>query len=160
MKESGRDSLDSGFRRSDGFGNQNVFARPHLRPSPPAPVPQYHSYRARVRKWSTIQAAGHTYSVPSRPIGQEVQVRVYADQVELYYKDQLEERMERVRDNGAARVNYRHIIGSLMRKPGAFARYRFREHLFPIATFRLAYDAIRRWRGVIGPTWSMSASCT
>ena len=121
--------------------------RPHLRPLPPAPVPQYHSYRARVRKWSTIQAAGHTYSVPSRLIGQEVQLRVYADQVEVYYKDRLVERMERVRGDGEARVNYRHIIGSLVRKPGAFARYRFREHLFPTATFRRAYDALSRCRG-------------
>ena len=107
----------------------------------------FDSYRARVRKWSTIQAAGHTYSVPSRLIGQEVQLRVYADQVEVYYKDRLVERMERVRGDGEARVNYQHIIGSLVRKPGAFARYRFREHLFPTATFRRAYDALRRCRG-------------
>ena len=92
--------------------------RPHLRPLPPAPVPQYQSYRARGRKWSTIQAVGHTYSVPSRLIGQEVQVRVYADEVEVYYKDQLVERMERVRGDGEARVNYRHII----KLPGAQAR--------------------------------------
>ena len=29
--------------------------RPHLRPLPPAPVPEYINHRARVRKWSTIQ---------------------------------------------------------------------------------------------------------
>ena len=34
-----------------------------------------------------------------------------------------------------------------MRKPGAFARYRFREQMFPTMTFRLAYDALREWRG-------------
>ena len=34
-----------------------------------------------------------------------------------------------------------------MRKPGAFARYRFREHLFPTETFKLAHDALRKWRG-------------
>ena len=34
-----------------------------------------------------------------------------------------------------------------MRKPGAFARYRFREQMFPTLTFRLAYDALREWRG-------------
>ena len=34
-----------------------------------------------------------------------------------------------------------------MRKPGAFARYRFREQMFPTMTFRLAYDALKRWRG-------------
>ena len=44
--------------------------RPHLQLLPPAPVPEYVNHRARVRKWSTIQAAGRTYTVPSRLIGQ------------------------------------------------------------------------------------------
>ena len=39
------------------------------------------------------------------------------------------------------------MISSLVRKPGAFARYRFREQMFPTMTFRLAYDALRKWRG-------------
>ena len=55
--------------------------------------------------------------------------------------------MERVRGEREANVNYRHVIGSLVRKPGAFARYRFREQMFPTMTFRLAYDALKRWRG-------------
>ena len=93
------------------------------------------------------QAAGRTYAVPSRLIGKEVQIRVYAGHLEVYYKDHLVERMDRVRGEREARVDYRHIIGSLVRKPGAFARYRFREQMFPSMTFRLAYDALREWRG-------------
>ena len=100
-----------------------------------------------MRKWSTIQVAGHSYSVPSRLIGKEVQIRLYADWVEVYYKDHLVECMERVHGEGEANVNYRHVIGSLVRKPGAFARYRFREQLFPNMHFRLTYDALREWRG-------------
>ena len=100
-----------------------------------------------MRKWSTIQVAGHSYSVPSRLIGKEVQIRLYADWVAVYYKGHLVERMERVRGEREANVNYRHVIGSLVRKPGAFARYRFREQLFPTRHFRLAYDALREWRG-------------
>ena len=118
-----------------------------LRSLPPAPVPEYVNYQARVRKWSTIQAAKRTYSVPSRLIGKEVQIRLYADWVEVYYKGHLVERMERVSGEREAHVNYRHVIGSLVRKPGAFARYRFREQLFPTRHFRLAYDALREWRG-------------
>ena len=93
------------------------------------------------------QAAGRTYTVPSRLIGKEVQIRLYAEHLEVYYKGHLVERMERVRGEREANVNYRHIIGSLVRKPGAFARYRFREQMFPTMTFRLAYDALKRWRG-------------
>ena len=55
--------------------------------------------------------------------------------------------MERIRGAGEARIDYRHIIGSLVRKPGAFARYRFREQMYPSHTFRLAYDAMRGWKG-------------
>ena len=121
--------------------------RVHLQLLPPAPVPEYVNYRARVRKWSTIQAVGRTYTVPSRLIGKEVQVRLYAEHLEVYYKDHLVERMERIRGEREARVDYRHIIGSLVRKPGAFARYRFRERMFPTMAFRLSYDALKRWRG-------------
>ncbi len=67
--------------------------RPHLQPLPPAPVPEYVNHRARVRKWSTIQAAGRTYTVPSRLIGKEVQVRLYAEHLEVYYQDHLVERI-------------------------------------------------------------------
>ncbi len=121
--------------------------RPHLQLLPPAPVPEYVNYRARVRKWSTIQAVGRTYTVtlPShREGGADPAV---PEHLEVYYKDHLVERMERVRGEREARVDYRHIIGSLVRKPGAFARYRFREQMFPTMTFRLSYDALKRWRG-------------
>jgi len=121
--------------------------RRHLRTLPPAPVPEYTTYRTIVRKWSTIRVASRSYTVPSRLIGMEVEVRQYADQVEVYYKGQLVERMERIRGSGQARIDYRHIIHSLVRKPGAFARYRFREHLFPTETFKLSYDALREWKG-------------
>ena len=57
---------------------------------PPAPVPEYVNYQTRVRKWSTIQVAKRTYSVP-RLIGREVQIRLYADWVEVYYKGHLVE---------------------------------------------------------------------
>ena len=96
---------------------------------------------------STSSGAGRTYTVPSRLIGKEVQIRLYAEHLEVYYKGHLVERVERVRGEREANVNYRHVIGSLVRKPGAFARYRFREQMFPTMIFRLAYDALKRWRG-------------
>ena len=73
--------------------------------------------------------ANRTYSVPSRLIGMEVDVRVYADRIEVYYKGHPVGSMERIHGAGEARIDYRHIIGSLVRKPGAFARYRFREQM-------------------------------
>jgi hypothetical protein len=67
--------------------------------------------------------------------------------VEIYYRGQLVERMPRLRGGEDHRIDYRHVIWSLIRKPGAFARYRFREELFPTTTFREAYDALIRFKG-------------
>jgi hypothetical protein len=37
-------------------------------------------------------------------------------------------------------LDYRHVIDHLLRKPGAFAGYRYREQLFPSRLWREAYD--------------------
>lgn len=121
--------------------------RPHLRPLPSAPIPTFTTYRPVVRRWSTIRVAGRVYSVPSRLIGHEVEARQHADVVEVFVKGQLVQTMPRLQGPQAHRIDYRHIIWSLVRKPGAFARYKYREDLFPSVTFRRAYDALRSSRG-------------
>jgi hypothetical protein len=50
--------------------------------------------------------------------------------------------MERLVRRDANRIDYRHIIHTLVRKPGAFRRYVFREALFPTLEFRRTYDAL------------------
>jgi len=121
--------------------------RVHLRALPASRLPLYSTYRAQVRRWSTIRVASKTYSVPSRLMGHEVEVRLFADQVEVWFAGRRVQEMERLRGDREHRIDYRHVIWSLVRKPGAFARYRFREELFPSLVFRQAYDALRRMRG-------------
>ena len=121
--------------------------REHLRPLPASRVPGYTVYRVKVRKWSTIRISNKTYSVPSRLRGHEVEVRQFANEVEVLYQGQCVERMPRLRGGREHRIDYRHVIWSLVRKPGAFARYRYREELFPTPAFREAYDALCRFRG-------------
>jgi hypothetical protein len=124
--------------------------RAHLRPLPPAPIPACTVYRARVHQWSTVRVAGRTYTVPARLIGHEVEARVYARRVDVVHKGHVVAELERLRGDDRIRIDYRHVIGSLVRKPGAFARYRYREHLFPTPVFRRAYTALSRWRGQRG----------
>lgn len=119
---------------------------PHLRPLP-APVPCYTEIEAAVRRWSCIQVRGNTYSVPSRLIGHDVKVRIYPERLEVLYNGKLVEEMPRLVGNGRHAINYRHIIHSLVRKPGAFANYRYREELFPGLVFRKAYDQFVQHRG-------------
>ena len=121
--------------------------RPHLRPLPAAPVPEYTTFQCRVRKWSTIRVGGRAYSVPSRLIGHTVEVRQHPTMVQVLYGGEVLCTMPRLRGAADHRIDYRHIIRSLVRKPGAFARYRFREELFPSLTFRAAYDALGRTHG-------------
>jgi len=110
-------------------------------------VPSYSTYRVEVRRWSTIRVGHRTYSVPSRLIGHEVEARLHADVVEVFFAGRCVEVMPRLRGDRDHRIDYRHVIWSLVRKPGAFARYRYREELFPSETFRRAYDALCTWRG-------------
>jgi hypothetical protein len=44
-------------------------------------------------------------------------------------------------------IDYRHIIDSLLRKPGAFARFRYRSDLFPSPVWHLALDALEKSLG-------------
>jgi hypothetical protein len=119
---------------------------PHLKPLPSSRLPEYTVFRPTVRQWSTIHFANRTYSVPSRLIGKEVEVRQHADVVEVWYAEHLTATMPRLRKE-QHRIDYRHVIWSLVRKPGAFARYKYREELFPTSTFRRAYDALVDARG-------------
>jgi hypothetical protein len=121
--------------------------RPYLRPLPSARIPEYTTFRCVVRKWSTIRVGGRIYSVPSRLIGHTVEARQHPSTVEVLYGGRVLCTMPRLRGAADHRIDYRHIIGSLVRKPGAFARYRFREELFPSLTFRAAYDALGRTHG-------------
>ena len=121
--------------------------RPYLRPLPSGRVPEYTTFECRVRKWSTIRVGGRVYSVPSRLIGHTVEARRHPSTVEVLYGGRVLCTMPRLRGSAEHRIDYRHIIGSLVRKPGAFARYRFREELFPSLVFRAAYDALGRTRG-------------
>lgn len=101
-------------------------------------LPEFTKVSAKVRRWSTVHVAGHVYSVPSRLIGHEVDARVHADVVEIWLGGQRLETMPRLRGEQGHHIDYRHVIWSLVRKPGAFAAYRYREDLFPTVTFRRA----------------------
>jgi len=92
---------------------------------------------------STIRVKHNTYSVPSRLIGEKVQVRLYAEHLELWYAQRLIERIDRLRGENRHRINYRHIIDWLVRKPGAFANFKYRDDMFPTSRFRMAYDLLK-----------------
>jgi hypothetical protein len=100
--------------------------------------------RVRVESGSIIKVQGNVYSVASRLIGEQVEVRVYAERVEVWYAQKLREQLPRLRGSGKHRIDYRHVIDWLVRKPGAFADYCYREEMFPSSHFRMAYDVLSK----------------
>jgi hypothetical protein len=101
----------------------------------------------RVRESSTIRVKKNTYSVDSRLVGEMVQARIHMDHIEVWYAQRRADGFPRLRGEGKHAINYRHIIDMLVRKPGAFPNYRYREDLFPTIRFRMAYDALKRTNG-------------
>lgn len=53
--------------------------------------------------------------------------------------------MARLVGQNQPQLNYRHLIDSLLRKPGGFRNYRYRDALFPSLVFRQAWEALNRW---------------
>src|SRR6201995_4708100 len=114
-----------------------------LRPLPDRRFDSAKRVRVRVNSGSLIAVERNSYSVHSRLIGELIEARVHPEWIEVWYGGQKLEQLPRLRGRTNYRVDYRHIIDWLVRKPGAFANYRYREHLFPTCQFRKVYDLLR-----------------
>lgn len=124
--------------RGDRFGEE----RRHLRPLPAQALPTYTELFAKVSRYSVVSVGKRRYSVPSRLIRHRLTVHLHADILELFYQGVKVLVVPRLVGDALARIDYRHVIHSLVRKPGAFRNYVFREELYPQPEFRMAYDAL------------------
>lgn len=130
-------------QRNSGRGKRLAEERAALRPLPAGRLESYKRARVRVHPGSLIHVERNVYSVDSRLIGERVDVRLFADHLEVWFAGRIVERHSRLRGKRKHIVNYRHVIDWLVRKPGAFENYQYREDLFPTSRFRMAYDALR-----------------
>jgi transposase len=128
------------------FGRQKRFKEELscLRRLPRQRLEDFKKLKVKVGPSSTISVCHNVYSVHSRLIGERVEIRLYSDLVEVWYGQKMLERMERLRGEQRHHIQYRHIIDWLVRKPGAFENYRYRDDLFPTTRFRMAYDQLRK----------------
>ena len=110
---------------------------------PPRRLEDAKKFHPRVGPSSTIRVQHNVYSVHSRLIRERVEVRLYADYLDVWYAQRRVERLPRLRGEDKHRIDYRHIIEWLVRKPGAFANYRYKSDLFPTSRFRIAYDMLK-----------------
>jgi hypothetical protein len=113
-----------------------------MRPLPAGRLAEYREYEPVVSSHSLIRVQKHTYSVPSRLIGHTLRVELHEAELKVYLARDFLFCLPRLRGDRGALVDFRHIIGPLLRKPGAFMHYRHREALYPSTVFRAAYDRL------------------
>ncbi len=116
-----------------------------MKPLQASPLTPYQEVRLKVNRGSLIRVQHNVYSVPTHLIGQQVTVRIYEWHLEVYYRQIQVERMARLVGQHKQQINYRHLIDSLLRKPGGFRDYRYRDALFPSLVFRQAWDVLQQW---------------
>jgi hypothetical protein len=79
-------------------------------------------------------------------IGRWVTVRIHEWHLDVYYQTHFVESLARLVGEKKHCINYRHVIDSLLRKPGGFRDYRYRADLFPSLVFRRAWERLNEWQ--------------
>ncbi len=123
-----------------------VTERAMLKPLPLRRTAEFEEIPARVSKYAVFTLKGVLYSVPSQLIGHRLMVRQYAQHVECWLGGQCVLSLPRARPAQGQRVgraiDYRHLVGALKRKPGAFARWVLRDAAFPRAVYRQTWERL------------------
>jgi hypothetical protein len=139
---------------AEAVGRRNARRRAELaleleamQPLPKFKTTDFTLASAMVTRSGVICVRDVHYSVPSRLVGHRLKVHVYDDRLICFLGAVEVLGLKRVHrgKRGDRRVNvidYRHVIGSLNRKPQAFRRYVHREALFPRTAFRHAWEAL------------------
>lgn len=108
-------------------------------------LPPCQEIRVKVNRGSLIRVQSNLYSVPTHLIGQQVTVRIYEWHLDVYYRHTQVEHVARLVGNNKQHVQYRHLVDSLLRKPGSFRQYRYRDACFPRLVFRQAWERLNQW---------------
>lgn len=115
-----------------------------MKPLTVQPWPQMRELNVRVGHNGILRVGSNGYSVPSGLKGKRVTIRIYEWRIEVWHANRHLETLPRLPGANHYHINYRHVIDSLLRKPGGFRNYRHREDLFPQAVFRQAWETLNQ----------------
>jgi hypothetical protein len=115
-----------------------------MRPLEADPWPEMREVTVRVGSTGILRVLNNGYTVPSGLKDKRVKVKVYEWRIEVWYANQCVETLSRMTGIHRYQINYRHVIDTLLRKPGGFRNYRYREDLFPSMVFRRAWEVLDR----------------
>jgi hypothetical protein len=132
-------------KRNSGRQGRLVEEIAVMKPVTATPLATSLEQKVRVSRGGLMRVLHRTYSVPTSLIGKEVTVHIQEWTVDLYYSGAWVERLPRLIGEQRHHINYRHLIDSLLRKPGGFRHYRFRDDLFPTLVFRQAWEQLNQW---------------
>ena len=113
-----------------------------LRELPPRRTADYEEVQARMSKFGTFNVRGVLYSAPSRLIGHPLTVRLYLGHVDVWVGGVKMLTLPRVRPGQRRVIDDQHLLPALKRKPGAFARWRLRDAMFPRTEYRLTWERL------------------
>jgi hypothetical protein len=100
---------------------------------------------ARVTRCGTFTVRAILYSAPSRLIGHVLKVRLYSDRLDCYLSGSLVLTLVRGTRSPTGRgrkIDYRHFVDALKRKPQAFKGLVFRDALFPREAYRRTWEQL------------------
>ena len=131
---------------------QLYIERPHLKPLPSRRAIDFTETVSRVTTSSTISVKKVLYSVPSRLIGYQLKVHIYDSRLECYLGSDHVLSLPRIRGDKcndekwqrARCINYRHLINSLVKKPGAFRYSILRDDILPNKTYRDIWQLVEK----------------
>ena len=120
----------------------------YLNPLPSRRYPDYEILSVKVTSHSTITVRCILYTVPSRLIGQRLTVHLYHDHLVGFVGTTQVVELPRIRVPSSHRlrrarcINYRHVIDSLRRKPGAFLQCVWQQELLPDEQYRQLWQEL------------------
>lgn len=114
----------------------------YLQSLPERKTTDYVEERVVVTHSSTFLLKGVLYSVPSKLIGETLKIHLYDDRLECYIGTICVVELLRKRKNKRHewQIDYRHLIEAMIRKPGSFTNYIYKEAFFPTFAFKQLWE--------------------
>jgi transposase InsO family protein/DNA-binding XRE family transcriptional regulator len=121
------------------------FEREHLQNLPPYKTTDFEELVVGVTSSCTVEIRRVTYSVPARLIGQKLRALIYQRRIECYLGSTKVFESARGQPKSSCRsriIDYKHLIGGLVKKPQAFRYSQIREDILPTDIYKRIWNHV------------------
>lgn len=113
-----------------------------LQPLPVRKTADYEVKSATITTMALVKIKSLFYSVPSRLSGHTVTIHVFQNKIDMYLGSTLTYSVDRRYSNKHPSIyviDYKHIIHSLVKKPGAFRKCKYRNDILPSDDYKFIW---------------------